>query len=535
MDIQTINAELLRIRKEKISFLQDPEHHKKDIDRLLAEESELIDLLNRQYIADLPDASTVLQDARQLLPEALEFIYFQLSGQLESTISGTDPALIGLKHFTFNRFDTDYPDIVARQRSAAFTPETALFFLEESSIREYAAGHLLALHFERLKGKPEAKELKAFISETVRSCRYVQKATGEKEPIDLLKAENMPIYHRNELDELAIVKLEKSYTSTARYESEDGRFKLRLKDIDKLTGTLNVRTHALFSVAGAFFTRETTLKKGSKPQFDTTVTIPVNDYLQRIGYDIIEHEKKTEAEQRAEKKRVKIIKKKARQQLKEDLKVLANTTIEIRRKNGFAIFSLLQYAELKGDYIYCTFSNDIQKFFAEQPTLTQFPGWLLEIVRINPTGYQIGYKLSNHFSMNAGKESSNTNRLTVKALLSDLGLTSYKELQKKNYSGRPGAFVWKAMIQQPFENALDFLLRYENGGLCEWHYETGYRSGNRSVSREEAHNMQYFDWEKLVIVFTLVNPPAVERIARIKQDPAGKGKKLPRRKKTKSA
>ena len=447
----------------------------------------------------------VQEDAEKLLPVALRYIYHDIFKNIIRSANAENPPLLRVNYYNFARMGSDPSIDLSRD------PETIQLFLEAKTTKKLIYDYLLVDQLKQLKGTEEGKQLKRYIADTLKKCCFIR--PDEKQhnsSTKLLSTGNLPIYHDVAFDELARISnknmLEISF-GTSEYTSEvnGNTTKITLKDLEKVNSKLTVRSHALFSVALAVFTEGHMKLNKNKLSFDETVIIPVDEYIQLLGYDITEHQMKSQEAQRKEKARIRHVKREAKRAIKADLKTLTQTNITISRRNFWGMFNLVQSAVMENGYISVTFGNDIMKLFASLPK-TQFPLWLPLIPGRHSNAYRIGYKFANYYSMNIGssqKQKAQADRLKVKSILAVTDLPTYKELKKKTYNNRSAAYRWRDLIRDHMETALNYLLKMENGGIESWTYAL---PGGGIISQEQAHRIDSFEeWSNLLIVFRLYN------------------------------
>lgn len=490
---------------------------------------ELTDRMNVLYLDELEKTggkSAVYSDAAALTSDTLDYMFHIMNIYIQATekeIPEDDHLVIGINYQGIDRFSEEFPQIVTKQRTDGFNPESTCTRFEEKSMKQFF-NDLLSDHLERLKGSPEEKALKKLIRNTIKSSPYIEHTENKSTVYSSLLLNGrstLSIYHGDSFDNMAKVTRKKmnyeSITDISSYGAKNDRFYLEIRDISKLKGNITVRTHALFSIALAIFTNANSnlpkVKKGTAPDYQSyTVKFLADDYIQLMGYDITENIMSTPEEQEAEHKRVSRIKYEARRDIKNDLDMLHSIYLDFKHGRSRYKFTITPSTGIEGDYIYIKFNSDVVGYLATLPK-THYPLWLPQISGRNPNSYRIANKMMNHYSNRKNHLQGNFNRLKVKTLLSYTDLPDIEDLKKTEYGKYLAAWDWKQRIKIPFETALNNLVTMEKGGLDSWHYE---KTGIGEISQKEADGMKrYEDYSDLIIVFDPINPPGFEELGRV--------------------
>ena len=237
---------------------------------------------------------------------------------------------------------------------------------------------------------------------------------------------------------------------------------LKVKD---LRATLGISTDKLLSTALATFTKQNDFTHAGAPKRE--VTIPLKEYAELLGYDVTEHETSTPQEAEREKRRAKIQLDNARKAIKADLLLLQASTLRweetIKGKTrDFDSISLVTRVQIRNGEIKIAFSPEIAGYLAERNLITQYPTKLLRISGRQPTAYQIGRKLAEHYNIDNNQIKGTADRISIPALLAVTDLPSYEEVQEKDRGH------WQERIKEPLETALDTLTAEHI--LRDWKY-----------------------------------------------------------------
>ena len=126
-------------------------------------------------------------------------------------------------------------------------------------------------------------------------------------------------------------------------------------------------------------------------------------------------------------------------------------------------------------------------------------GWIIEDCEISESKCS-GISLGKYY------QKGNNNKLRVKSILKVANLPSYEKILSQRGS-------WESKIKDPFEKALDDLVKYEV--LKSWKYA---KKNEEDLTDEDLINLTaYHDWENLIILFEVKAPKDhKKRIARKK-------------------
>lgn len=315
-------------------------------------------------------------------------------------------------------------------------------------------------------------------------------------------SEFLPVLHGKATDAIARMSGSKPtpnpLNNTASIES--GEVKLIIKSLDTLSGTLGVSTHKLLSTAIAGFTALNHTGTGKDRSFrEAKVAISLKDYAIKCGYDVIEHPTDTPEEAAKEAKRAKNALDNFRKKVRKDLELLFNASISWKdnikgKEVDFADIRILGGKGIKAGYINLEFTVSIAEYLIQLP-LSQYPQSLLLLDERNDNAYNIGLKMSEHYSMDSNQKIGTAQLLKVKTLLEYTNLPTLATIKKQRTS-------WEARIKEPFETALDALTAC--GLLEDWRYS---HSKGAEMTDEEADFSNYEEWVEALVYFTLRNAP----------------------------
>lgn len=315
-------------------------------------------------------------------------------------------------------------------------------------------------------------------------------------------SEFLPVLHGKATDAIARMSGSKPtpnpLNNTASIES--GEVKLIIKSLDTLSGTLGVSTHKLLSTAIAGFTSLNHTGTGKDRSLrEAKVAIPLKEYAIKCGYDVIEHPTDTPEEAAKEAKRAKNALDNFRKKVRKDLELLFNASISWKdnikgKEVDFADIRILGGKGIKAGYINLEFTVSIAEYLIQLP-LSQYPQSLLLLDERNDNAYNIGLKMSEHYSMDSNQKIGTAQLLKVKTLLEYTNLPTLATIKKQRTS-------WEARIKEPFETALDALTAC--GLLEDWRYS---HSKGAEMTDEEADFSNYEEWVEALVYFTLRNAP----------------------------
>lgn len=343
----------------------------------------------------------------------------------------------------------------------------------------------------------------------------------------------MPMAHGKATDAFAYMSTRNATVDSVTGNATIDQFGVQLVilKLKELQTTLGISTDKLLSTAIAVFTRQNDFRHTKEPRRD--VTIPLKEYAQLLGYDVIEHETSTPEEAEREKKRAKNQLDNARKAIKKDLLLLQASTLRWEetikgRARDFDSISLVTRVAIRNGEIKIFFSPEIASYLAERNLITQYPVKLLRLDSRKPTAYYIGRKLAEHYNIDNNQIRGTHDRISIPALLAVTDLASYEEIQKKDRGH------WIERIKEPLERALDELT--QEGILKSWEYT---HAKGVELTEEEAYNLtSYEDYAKLYLHFTPADKvDHTERIvakqqARAEAREKAKGKKRTRKKKS---
>lgn len=325
--------------------------------------------------------------------------------------------------------------------------------------------------------------------------------SAPEESITEQKNKFLPVLHGKATDAIAQMSGKKPISNllnnTASLES--GEVKLIIESLDTLSGKLGVSTHKLLSTAIAGFTA-LNHTGDDRSLREAKVSLSLKEYAKKCGYDVEEHLTNSPEESKKEAKRAKQTLDNFRRKVKKDLELLYNASISWKEKvkgkeEDFKNVRILGGMGIKAGYINLEFTLSLAEYLIQLP-LSQYPQALLLLDERNDNAYNIGLKMSEHYSNDNNQIKGTAQLLKVKTLLEYTNLPSVTTIRKQRTS-------WEARIKEPFENALDALTKC--GLLEDWRYS---HSKGLEMTDEEATSFnKYEEWSQTLVYFTLKNAP----------------------------
>lgn len=237
-----------------------------------------------------------------------------------------------------------------------------------------------------------------------------------------------------------------------------------IKNFQKLEESLGIREHQLLSVALAQLSAQNHYTRRKGGVVNPSVSFRLKDYLALQGKDTIAHEKATPEETEKEKRRVDNLLKDERKKINKSLNTLFKIDMSWKgagKDSGdFEGVHVIDYVACKKGVVTIDFSPRMATYLASLP-LTQYPVSLLRCDPRDPTQYQIGLKLSQHYNNDNNRAKGTADILKVETILSWTNLPTPEKLAKNRHS-------WEDRIKEPMEKALDELVK--GGTLANWEY-----------------------------------------------------------------
>lgn len=354
----------------------------------------------------------------------------------------------------------------------------------------------------------------------------------ENPALDKLE-DNLIMFHGKPIDALAKVTTKKAIKDELKKQisifDDDFSLKIGLQDLDipsikSFKGTVGINTHKLLITAISQFTKNNEAHKASK-DIVLKVYIPVKEYALKCGFDVVEKQMDNEEEQKKEKRRASRRLSKAKESIREDLSILdkaqfdwveTNQNLQNFQNNG-GDFAIKIIGSWTVDYnnIVLFIDPGLAEYLIQTP-LMYYPSALLKIDARKPTAYQLGYKMSTHYSNLNNQKIGTFDRLKVSTLLAGCGLPTIEEVKKARNS-------WESRIQEPFINAMEELVKV--GVLESWR---PCKKGGEPIPDEEislAYPSTYEDWSDTLIQFKIKDAPDYDEMLKQRELKKGKNKK----------
>ena len=525
--IEEIEREKDRIENQIFVLLHTQPFNNEEFARLKEKKTILDREQNDLHMENLKEkgSAAVYADAEKYLKDFLDYIFY-------NSYMYTAGSIVRAPVF---RFSDDFIEKTYLRKYKVFNPAGPQILLEESDIKDYIKNYVLHDHRRLLKGTPEEKQLNRLIRDTLKNADFVQSfnKTATNYAAVLLSSNTLPVYRDAAFDEIARISrglMEEEYTQNEYGESipskltySNGWFSMEILDVSKLSKNVSIGTHKLLIIALAVFTGQYRKLERPKnnhiPEYQScTVIFPADKYIRLLGYDIDEKTYRDPKDQAAEHLRAQRVRSEARRQISQELELLHNIRITIKKGRSTANYTITPTTKLEGNDISVTFNPEIIAYLALLPSKTRYALWMLRIPVRQSNTYRIALKMMNQYTIQSNhlvkglNKVKNCNRLKVKTLLKCTDLPTVEELSKKVYGAdqRNEARKWKARIKKPFETAVNNLLDLEAGGLKSWHYEI---TGNGKISQEEVDAIASFsEYAELVVVYDLAEPPTDEEI-----------------------
>ena len=295
--------------------------------------------------------------------------------------------------------------------------------------------------------------------------------------------------------------------------------------INNIPVVWGINAHKLLSWGmGAFILANPALRTAdiSKVTVNYGVAIPLVEFFEAMGYDVIPHDNS-----KAEKQRAAAVLRKARQRTRLDLERLHGvkaTWIEGVKKGGKAIaratdtdatdknfmnYSIIGSHGIDKQFIYMTFDPLFVRDYLLLLPQTKYHKALTKVKGRN--AYLIGLKLQKHFFMKGNIDRHINDRLKVSNVLAatDLPTIDYIEGTRNEATGKreggadPGH--WDKRIKERMEEGLDEL--YKVGFLGFWGYKGGH---GKELTDEEATVRNARAWEAQYLHFNILGNFTIE-------------------------
>lgn len=249
---------------------------------------------------------------------------------------------------------------------------------------------------------------------------------------------------------------------------EEEGFKAFMRDYAKLKGGLSTGAKKMLDAGALELTAANHFRAKQGQAINTAVSIPLEEYGLKRGYDITPRITSTPEEEEAEKKRLFNVMCEIRKKANAELALLYSLSLSWtepgKRKNAdYKDVRVLQSKGIRGGYINMRFSEDMAAYLIHA-YIMQYPTALQAVDERNPRTYNIGYKLALHHSMDNNRAKGTANIISVNALLEACGdMPTFEEVQASKDRGH-----WERRIKDPLEAALDS--NVAKGVITSWEY-----------------------------------------------------------------
>lgn len=268
---------------------------------------------------------------------------------------------------------------------------------------------------------------------------------------------------------------------------EKGKFRMEIKDFEKIDADFSVQTHKLFDALVLGLSAQNTYHSKKTP-INTFVTIHLNDFITLCG-----------------KPRSKATKDETRKRVKKDLDLLYNASIEWKEtRNGkeinYARMRICDRVGIEKGYIVVNFTLSMAEYLINA-FVSMYPLALLSLDNRQSNAYYLGKKLAFHFGLRNNIAKGSNNCISVTALLAATpDIPDIKTIEEMD----PGH--WDRRIRQPLEKSLDILVNH--GLLGNWRYCL---SGKKEVDNLNGYTKIYTSYAKLYICFSMPDFPQKNR------------------------
>lgn len=284
---------------------------------------------------------------------------------------------------------------------------------------------------------------------------------------------------------------------------EQYNVRVRITNYEDLKGSLGIGVDKLIRTTLAIFASNNNFngrEEIDENNINTLIRIPENEYAKLLGYDVEEHEARTEEEAKLEKKRVKTILDNVRKKVKQQMKLAYNYSYDweesIRGKvESFQSVRLLSSIGYSDGCYYLNVTKEIAKYLIKRNIITQYNTKLLAIDERHGNAYRIMIKLDEQYNMYINQIRGTHNRISIPKVLAVTDLPSYAEVQAKDRGH------WERRLKEPLEENLDYLVQI--GLLENWEYV---HAKGIALTEEEASNiLNYEDYERLYLLYEPVD------------------------------
>ena len=311
---------------------------------------------------------------------------------------------------------------------------------------------------------------------------------------------------------------------------EEEGFKAFFRGYSTLKGGLTVGAKKMLDLGALALTAQNHFRAKQGQSIDTAVSISLEEYGLKRGYDLTPRKTSTKEEEEAEKKRLTGVMHNIRKRVNAELELLFSLSLSWtepgKKRPDYSDIRILQSKGIRNGYINMRFSDDIATYLTHA-YIMQYPIALQAIDERNPRTYNIGYKLALHHSNDNNRLKGTNDIISVKSLLEASGdIPTFEEVKEKDRGH------WEERIKNALEAALDSATK--SGIILSWEY---CNSKKIPLSDEQITISDYQTFSGLYIHFEMTDgPDKSERLQRKQeQKEAAKEaakKRKPRRKKT---
>lgn len=283
--------------------------------------------------------------------------------------------------------------------------------------------------------------------------------------------------------------------TTAYFQTESGKAIIQIENfLGSIANHLNTSTKKFLDFCCVKFA-ENTHYRGNN--IDTSLTFPLSEYITALGRD----PKNKNARKDTAKKAFKNI------QNLSNLSIILTQKVKGEEYNK-GLRTLLQGGDVFNGTVSIEFTNFFAQYLTNKYTLP-LPKKLFAIKDTNPILYDLGRKLSLHYTMQNNILTGSNNILKVKTILNAIpNIPKFENLNDRH---------WKRRIYKVLEDNLDEL---EELGIITWYF---CHANHKPLADEELEIKSYHDFEQLYITFEVLE--CEQYVQEIRNNPKVKGKK----------
>lgn len=466
------------------SYLDNKEKRERDLAILLDQEE-------REHLATMSPAE-ILEDVEAKTRGAITLLCARIEKGLTRADRKNKDLIVNLRGAYFKKSIDGYIEQTIATTPSQ-TPPKYSFKLDSIGTRDYIMQNVLKNHYAALNNE-ERRKLENTVNRVLDNSPFILFVDPEEQTENLLLTSDTLLFYHGQVTDLTINPPSDVNLKGWSKETKNGLFECMTNDICNFR-VGNVKTHQLFLIAIALFTRQN--RKGHSQNL--TVKIPVKEYIflgrSSSNGDTIDSLEEDRRRYERDKKYITRNKK----NLAECMDILKSRSIsltekakgKLKRYAAVNYFSSVYFSD--GDKnIVLNFTDEMGQLLSGL-TLASFPLKLLTFGETEKTAYMVGYKLMLIATSKNNIVRGNANRISVSKLLAATDIVTIEELDRTNDSRH-----WERRIKRRLEEALKKNMYIT---ISSWHYE----DKNETIEFH-ATKYNYSDFERLLIVFDYIHP-----------------------------